>query len=169
MKAFLLPVAGFVALVAVVYGAMTTFAYPIKYKHEISTASHEFGVCPALVASVIRAESKFAPDAVSTAGAVGLMQIMPSTAEYIARKMPMDDYDLFHPGDNIRMGTFYLRYLLNQFDGNVRLSLMAYNAGPGNVRRWLADDPELNKTPFPETNAYIERVFNAKSFYRYRF
>jgi len=170
MKVIILPLVFFVAATIAVYSAMTTFAYPLKYKDEITAAGKEFDVCPALIASVVKAESKFKPDAVSHVGAVGLMQIMPTTAEYIAKLMPIENYDLENPVDNIRMGTFYLRYLLNRFP-DTRTAIMAYNAGEGNVKRWLAENPELylERTPYAETNAYVDRVFNAMNYYKNRF
>jgi len=154
-------------VVTVTFCTVIFVAFPLRHRSEIRAAANEFDVCPALVASIIRAESNFRHDAVSHKGAIGLMQIMPSTAEFIAKKLEIESYDLRNPRDNIRMGTFYIRYLLNRF-GDTRTAIMAYNAGEGNVKRWLGDDVRLVTTPFAETNAYVERVFNAKGFYRFR-
>jgi len=174
MRAFFLSVAVFFVLVAVVFSAVTLFAFPLKYKGTIRTASNAHNVDPVLVASVIRAESNFKPGAVSAKGAVGLMQIMPSTGEFIAKKMGLADYDLWDARTNIEMGTFYLRYLLDKFE-DLKTALIAYNAGEGNVQKWLSaadiggGGVKLAKCPYPETNAYVEKVLNGMNYYRLRF
>ena len=161
---------GVCVLTASVFGAMNYYVYPLKHKDIIQQASIKYDVCPVLISAVIRTESKFDNRAVSKKGATGLMQIMPSTASYIAQKKGMETYDLFNPHDNIMMGTYYLQYLLKRFN-DPRTAVIAYNAGPTNVSRWLKTDDtgRLETTPFPETNAYAQRVFNAKNFYRHRF
>jgi len=162
--------------------------YPINYKKEILTASEEFSVDPILVASVINAESRFKIDAVSEKGAVGLMQLKPSTAEWVVKQISQQEatntmmtsadesslkdilYDtethsgeLLDPGINIRIGTFYLSYLLKKFD-TTDLALCAYNAGEGTVKTWLAneeyskDGKSLDKIPYKETQNYIEKI-----------
>jgi soluble lytic murein transglycosylase len=149
---------------------MCFFAFPLKFKSAIRANATENNIAPALVACVIRAESNFNPNAVSNKGAVGLMQIMPATAEYIAKKHSIAVYDLTDPQDNIKLGTLYLRYLLDKF-GDVKVAVMAYNAGEGNVTRWMNEQDGnrvLSTTPFPETNAYVEKVFNAMNYYKYR-
>jgi soluble lytic murein transglycosylase len=142
--------------------------FPIKYKSQIKYYAKQSNLDAALVASVIRAESNFNPSATSNKGAVGLMQIMPATAEFIATENDIAAYDLKDPRDNIRLGTLYLRYLLNKFKDE-KTAIMAYNAGEGNVARWLGESKRLSKTPYPETNAYTEKVLNAKNFYHHRF
>ena len=160
-----------VLIVAVVGGffAVTFLAFPIRYRDEVMAASARFDVDPVLVMSVIRAESRFRPDSVSSAGAVGLMQLMPATADYVAEKLGMElgSRDLFDPSINITLGVFYLRYLLDRF-GDVRTAVAAYNAGEGNVAMWLKDDPALSRIPFGETSRYVQRVFGAMGFYGWR-
>ena len=155
--------------------------YPLKYRLEIIRAGEEFGVDAALIASVINAESGFNEKAISSKGAVGLMQILPSTAEWVIQKMRKQNINipsysaeelfnsqisngqLFDPNLNIRVGTFYLSYLINKFE-NVDVALAAYNAGEGNVIKWLStdefssDQKTLKKIPFKETENYVKKV-----------
>jgi len=183
VRAFFLFAAVFVAAVAAVYAGVVFIAFPLKYKAEIQAAAAEYNVPAALIAGVIRSESRFNPTAVSDKGAVGLMQIMPSTAEYINKIINSPPYggvdaeggrggfagggDLTDPRTNIFYGTFYLRYLLDKF-GDEKTALFAYNAGETKVRAWLGGAERLETTPYRETNAYAERVLNAKNYYRYR-
>lgn len=112
----------------------------------IRAASDAYGVPYAFIKAVIRAESGFNPHAVSHAGAAGLMQLMPSTAEALNCSNPFD------PHENIFAGTQYLRILLNRYNGDMNLVLAAYNAGSGAVAR-------ANGIPFQNTQRYIERVY----------
>ena len=154
-----------------VFVTILMVAFPIKYKPLIRTAANEHGVDKTIIASVINAESKFKKDAVSKKGAVGLMQIMPSTGEFIAEMMGIDDYNLLDEQTNIEMGTFYLRYLLDKFV-DLKTALMAYNAGEGNVTNWIANglgsDNKLEKSPYPATNKYVEKVLNGMNMYKFR-
>jgi soluble lytic murein transglycosylase len=124
---------------------------------------------------VIYVESRFR-DQTSHAGAKGLMQIMPSTADYIARKSGGTEFvqgDLADPQINISYGSWYLRYLLEHYHGNVPLALAAYNAGEGKVDEWWREASERGQTfnvanhiPFPETRAYVGKVLDARRAYR---
>lgn len=138
-------------------------AYPVKYDFEIAEACREFGVEESLVRGVIRTESRFRRDAVSRAGAVGLMQLMPSTAKWLATEMgePNLSCDLCDPYSNVRLGTAYLKYLLGKFE--LRDALAAYNAGEGNVARWKSLN--LEEYPFAETRDYVKKVLRAKKVY----
>ena len=139
--------------------------YTLHYEALIERYSAENDLDPFLVMGLIQAESSFRADAISPVGAAGLMQIMPSTAEWLAELMEISytEADLFNPAYNIRMGTFYLRRLINYF-GYVDTALAAYNAGMGNVRGWLEqvqysyDGETLHTIPFAETRAYVPRV-----------
>lgn len=168
------------ALVALV-SVLTTYAYvkvlyPLEYKREIETAGYINHIDPALIASVINEESSFDNLSESRSGAVGLMQLMPKTAEWIAERMGVEysREKLYEPLYNINIGTYYLRYLLDKF-GDEFTALCAYNAGEGQVKVWLSDslyaldDGVLTATPFKETNDYASKVINNKYRYATRF
>jgi soluble lytic murein transglycosylase len=129
---------------------------------------------PALVAGVIYAETKFEPRE-SSAGAEGLMQILPETAYFIAQRSGGSAFtasDLATPSINVAYGSYYLRYLLDHYDGDEMLAVAAYNAGLANVDRWVAAAKAkgghltVATIPFPETRAYVERVQSAQRDYR---
>jgi len=151
--------------------------YPLKYKDEILIAGKINNISPSLIASLINEESSFDNLCESKAGAIGLMQIMPKTAEWLAVRMGLDNYNekqLFEPKFNIDMGTFYLRYLLDRFNDEYT-ALCAYNAGEGTVREWLnntaysLNSKTLSKTPFAETNSYASKVLINIDRYETRF
>ncbi len=129
---------------------------------------------PALIAAVIYAESKFEPRP-SSAGAQGLMQILPATAYYLAHLSGGSRFtasDLATPRINVAYGSYYLRYLLDHYHGNEMLAVAAYNGGLANVDRWVAradgEGGHLTsaKIPFPETREYVQRVLGAQRAYR---
>lgn len=144
-----------------------SISFPKKYQQIIKTYSKEFNLPPSLVASIIKAESNFKEDAMSDAGAVGLMQIMPATAKWICE----DDLDLKNPDYNIKIGCMYLNYLKTQFL-DLNAILAAYNAGPNKVKIWLCEEEycsdgiKLLKTPYKETNDYIKKVKNYQKMYK---
>ena len=143
--------------------------FPVKYKGEILAAAEEFDVAPALIFSVINVESHFRESAVSSKGATGLMQVLPTTASEIAEKLNVQNFDLKDPETNIRFGTFYLSELIQNF-GDIDVALAAYNAGPSNVRAWLKEDKTLKEIPFKETREYVKKVHkNLKIYSRKRF
>lgn len=120
-----------------------------KFDHIISNAAKKFRIDPALIKAIIKAESNFNHEAVSPVGAQGLMQLMPATAYALQVE------DVFHPENNIEGGARYLRYLLNTYRGNLRLTLAAYNAGETTVAKYNNNVP-----PFRETQNYITRVMS---------
>ncbi len=129
---------------------------------------------PALIAAVIYAESKFEPRP-SSAGAQGLMQILPGTAYYIAHLSGGRTFtaaDLATPEINVAYGSYYLRYLLDHYNGEEKLAIAAYNGGLTNVDRWVAHAREAGESltieaiPFPETREYVQRVLSAQQAYR---
>lgn len=140
--------------------------YPLKYETTIIKYSKEYNLDPFLIMAVIKTESNFQKDVVSHKDAYGLMQLTDSTAKWIAEKMKKDNFrdeDLFDPEKNIEMGCWYLDDLRKEFN-NVDLVLAAYNAGRGNVNKWL-DDSEVSKDgknlhniPFGETDKYLKKV-----------
>jgi soluble lytic murein transglycosylase len=129
---------------------------------------------PALIAAVIYAESKFDPRP-SSAGAQGLMQILPATAYYVAHLSGGSKFtasDLDTPRINLAYGSYYLRYLLNHYNGNETLAVAAYNGGLANVDSWSSQasaaggELTVASIPFPETRAYVHRVLDAQQAYR---
>lgn len=148
-------------------------AVPYDYGEYIERYSKEHNLDNALVAAVIYQESRFRSDAESRVGALGLMQIMPDTGIWIAEKLEVEfsEEKLLDPEYNIRFGTWYLSYLLERFDGNLKVALAAYNAGPGMVDQWLKDDRysvdgELTEIPFKETRDYVTTVLAMQDTYR---
>jgi soluble lytic murein transglycosylase len=112
-------------------------AYPLGFWDQVREAARRFGLDPRLLLAVIREESRFNPHAVSPAGAVGLMQVMPSTGKRMAGALGFaGEPSLLDPGTNLLLGAAYLRHLLERFGGNVMLAIAGYNAGPGTVSRW---------------------------------
>jgi len=147
--------------------------YPLKYEQIVRGHAKNYDLDPALVAAVIYQESKFHADARSDRGAVGLMQLLPETAEGIAERTGGSQFrvsDLYDPEINVRYGAWYLRHLLDHYGGNEVLALAAYNAGMGNVDRWIDShgdgDLKPSDLPFPETRAYVKKVLGARSQYR---
>ncbi len=142
--------------------------YPLAHREALSDASKETGLPPLFLASVIRQESLWDREAVSRSGAVGLMQLMPGTAREVARKsgLPSPTDDLLRtPSWNIPAGSRYLKQVLDRSGGRVPLALASYNAGPGNVDKWLArpGNPRdealfVESIPFRETRQYIRRI-----------
>jgi soluble lytic murein transglycosylase len=139
--------------------------YPLHYSTIVRVHAAENHLDPALLAAVIESESKFNPNARSSAGAVGLMQLTPSTAKGIALYTGGSRFrvsDLTDPDINVRYGAWYLRHLLDRY-GNERLSLAAYNAGEDNVDRWQKAHEGIQ---FSETRDYVARVERLKKIYR---
>lgn len=147
--------------------------YPLAYQDIIGAASAEFDVPKDLLCGVIWCESRFRPEAESSAGACGLMQMTPATFGEVLWRLDLpEDTDIFAPEQNIRCGAFYLRRLYDLYDENWETALAAYNAGMGNVNNWLsdprysADGVTLLDIPFSETAAYVRKVQEAKEVYR---
>lgn len=149
--------------------------YKLEYKEQIEKYAGEFQIDPYLVASVIWAESSYDPEAVSARGAVGLMQIMPDTGEWIAGKLGEKEFevkDLKEPETNIRYGCWYLSYLLKRFPGQLENVIAGYNAGPNKVQQWLdsekysANGEKLDSIPYSETENYVEKVTDAYEKYK---
>ena len=169
---------GTLAAFVVVLGALATLyviessppwferiRYPLHYAAVVRERAQAERIDPALLAAVIYQESKFRPDAKSSSGAIGLMQLTPSTARGIALRTGGTAFtidDLTDPAINIRYGTWYLHDLVAKY-GSLRLALAAYNAGQGNVDAWRARREPIQ---FAETRAYIKRVEQLEKIYR---
>jgi soluble lytic murein transglycosylase len=163
-------VAGFALLMPVADKAVKEVTLPLRHEDIIRQQARDKGLDPSLIAAVIYAESHFR-DQTSRAGARGLMQITPRTADEIARRSGGTEFeqgDLGTPQINISYGSWYLRWLLDHYGGNETLAVAAYNAGTGNVDRWIAANPGMRaaEIPFPETRGYVEKVLDAKREYR---
>jgi soluble lytic murein transglycosylase len=157
--------------------AVQELTLPLKHEDIIVQQASDKGVPADLIAGVIYAESRFS-DATSHAGARGLMQITPDTAQAIATRTGGVNFrqeDLADPQINISYGTWYLRNLLDRYGDNVTLALAAYNAGQGNVDKWIAEaeakgEPlTIDAIPFAETRGYVHSVLEARADYRRKY
>jgi soluble lytic murein transglycosylase len=170
-----LVICGVLALRPTLHDAVKEIALPLRHEDIIRQQAGDKGLDPALVAAVIYAESHFIDGRTSSAGAEGLMQLTPQTAQDIARKSGGTAFkvsDLGTPQVNIAYGTWYLRYLMRRFGGNETLALAAYNAGEGNVDHWIAGERARERSltiaaiPFGETRNYVRKVLDARRDYR---
>ena len=158
--------------------AVQELKLPLRHEDVIRQQASDKDLDPSLIAGVIYVESRFR-DQTSHAGAKGLMQLMPATADYIARKSGGTRFvqgDLADPQINISYGSWYLRYLLQRYNGNVALALAAYNAGEGKVDQWWREAADRGEKfvvakhiPFPETREYVKKVLSARNAYRHEY
>jgi soluble lytic murein transglycosylase len=141
--------------------------YPLRYADTIRQASEKNDLEPTFVAAVIYTESRFRPDVESHQRAYGLMQLLPQSARYIERNSGIDG-DFRDPRTNIRLGTWFLGYLNDRYDGDERLMLAAYNSGEGSVDAWTSDEGfDVKKDiPYKETREYVDRVLEAQETYQ---
>ncbi|MBR2714591.1 MAG: lytic transglycosylase domain-containing protein [Ruminococcus sp.] len=147
--------------------------YPQQYSQYVSQYADEYEVEETLVYAVIRTESGFRAEVESSAGARGLMQIMPDTFEWLQTtcdgEVIYTDNELFNPEINIKYGTYYLSMLINHYSGDEKMAVAAYNAGMANVDEWVEtyseDSDTLEHIPYPETQHYVERVEKTKQMY----
>ena len=139
--------------------------YPFPYEDTILKWSKQRQLNPLLVTSLIRQESRFEPEIESSAGALGLMQVMPATGKNAANNIGLSNYSLTNPEDNINIGTYYLDFTHKKYNNNSMLAVASYNAGPNAVAKWvnrygLQDADEfVEQIPYPETKGYVESVF----------
>lgn len=156
----------FIIICSIIIGLAISVFYPIGYKNIINKYSEEYKVDPYLIVSIINVESKYNKDAMSNKDARGLMQIGPQTGQWAAEVLGIDNYNsasLFNPETNIRIGIWYINQLKKEFGDKIDLVLAAYNAGSGNVNKWLLDakyskDGRLTHIPFNETDDYLNKV-----------
>ena len=170
----------FIIIAGILFGAFCVtgksvikMLYPLKYTQLVEEYSAEFGIEKELLYAVIKTESSFNPNAVSSADAVGLTQITPETFEWLKTKLGEEDSELslFDPETSIKYGSFFLSYLLNEFE-NTDTAVAAYHAGRGRINGWLADkniSPDgkiLTDIPIPETAHYVKKVNRALNIYK---
>ena len=167
-----------IVAIAVVFSAVhiAKIVYPKDYEDYVLKYSEEFNVSKDLIYAIIKTESNFNADAKSAKDAIGLMQIIGPTGEWIAETLGFDDFYediLFDPETNIKMGTYYISYLLKMYENDEKCALCAYNAGYKNVDSWLSnekyskDEKKLEVVPYPETEKYVNQVLNNKKIYAY--
>ena len=183
-RAVRLTLAGLVVLaiagaivVPMVQRIVRELSLPLQYTSVIRAQANEKRLDPALIAAVIYAETKFYPRT-SPTGALGLMQIEPATAQFLAHRSGGVDFriaDLAKPSVNIAYGAYYLRYLLDRYDHDETLALAAYNGGETNVDNWLAQAHAANvrftisSIPFSETRAYVQKVERVELEYKKKY
>jgi peptidoglycan lytic transglycosylase len=169
----LVAVAALVVTGRLVIPGVSGLLYPVRYQADIAAVADKYGLDPYLVAAVARTESGFDPEARSHAGAVGLMQLLPKTAEWLTGldgwKGP-DNPALTNPQDSLELGACYLAYLQNTLDSPTA-ALAAYNAGPTPVRRWVdkaggGDAFDVDDIPYPETREFVRRVEHYRDLFR---
>lgn len=143
--------------------------YPLAFRDDVARNAATNALPESLVWAIMRTESNYHPTALSPVGAVGLMQIMPATAESMSKG---DSKRLTHPDLNIKLGTRHLKDLLENYDKNLTLAVAAYNAGAGNVKRWqknygnLPEDEFVESIPFKETREYVKKVVSSMEIYQ---
>lgn len=158
-----------------IYDGVMDFIYPLRHEDIVKKYAEKYELDPYMVLGLIKAESNFVTDAESHQGAKGLMQLTNSTAIWVAEKNGIEDFDvasLADPETNISLGCWYIDYLLDAYDGDLTLALCAYNAGGGNVAKWLKnekyskDGETLDDIPFAETKKYVEKIEEYREKYK---
>lgn len=138
--------------------------FPLAYPKTVKIWSEKYKVNPLLVTGLMRQESRFEYGVMSPVGATGLMQVMPGTGKWIASQLDLPKYSLLDSYDNVNLGTWYLGHVHDEYQNNSILAVASYNAGPGNVAKWIDkygfDDPDqfVESIPFDETKNYVEAV-----------
>lgn len=149
--------------------------YKLDYSEYVYKYAEENNVDPYLIFAIIKAESNFSRNIESSSGAIGLMQLMESTAVEMANEIGEEvvvKEALFNPKTNIKIGTSYYAYLIKHYNGNEHLALAAYNAGMGNVDRWIEegtikeDGSDLENIPYKETNNYVRKILRNYKIYK---
>lgn len=153
-------------------GANISLRFPLVYREPVLQAAQKNGLNPAWVFALIRQESLFTADAQSSAGAIGLMQLLPSTGSWIANKLhiPFSPVDLKNPWTNLSLGSIFLKKIAIKFNGNEVFATAAYNAGPNRVKMWVPSqsmpaDIWIENIPYHETRAYVKNIMTSMTFY----
>ena len=150
-------------------GISCNIVFPLKYKNEINEYARQYQLSPTLVCAVICAESRFDVNARSASGACGIMQIMPTTFDWINLQLGINNADIFNYNDNIKTGCFYLNYLFKKYQ-NIIYVLACYNAGEGVVNSWgNCKNFSIGMVRYKETETYINRVLCYEKIYRLRY
>lgn len=152
---------------------MLTKVYKLEYTEYVRKYANEYNVDEYLIYAIIKAESNFEPNAESHRGAKGLMQLMYSTAEDIAKRINvnLNEDNILEPDININLGTKYISMLIQKYN-NINLALAAYNAGSGNVDGWIekgtlkSDGSDIENVPFTETNNYVRKILRDYEIYK---
>lgn len=165
------------AIVAVIFyygrSSVTKTLYPTKYSEFVETYCEKYNLEKSFIYAVIKCESDFDKDAVSSVNAKGLMQLMPDTFDWLKMRLKEPDLSedmMFDPETSIRFGCYLYRYLIDDF-GDVEVAVAAYHAGLGNAAKWLKnkeysdDGKTLKKIPFPSTEQYVYKVMKTKQIY----
>lgn len=152
------------------YYQSLNFVYKKEYSEYVEKYAKLYNLDEKLIYAIIKNESNFNKDAISPVGAVGLMQIMESTADDVAKQLNFYSYDLHSPEDNIKIGAKYFSDLLKKY-GKTSLALAAYNAGFGNVDSWIndgiikSDGTDYENIPYKETNMYVRKILRDYDIY----
>lgn len=172
----ILAIVGFLAIkVFKVQKVVLKKVYKTEYIEYVKKYATEYEVDPLMIFAIIKAESNFNRNVVSKSGAIGLMQLMDTTAEELCNQMDIfyvKKTSLYQPELNIQLGTKYFSNLMKEFDNNYLLALTAYNAGIGNVKKWIeqgviqADGSDIENIPFKETNNYVRKIVRDYKIYQ---
>lgn len=172
----LLVVAAAIMLIDNNYKRVLQWLCPLHFAREISQAATAVGLDEFTLFAVVKVESYFDPRARSPKGALGLMQLMPTTADWVVEQLgrpQVSEEELLDPQLNLYIGAWYLAHLIDEFEGNLIVALAAYNGGRGNVKKWLdgevwsGDTATVEDIPFPETRNFVKRVLATDKWYRF--
>lgn len=154
------------------YNLVINHLYPLKFSEYVEEYSEKYGVEKEWIYAIIKTESNFNTKIVSKMGAIGLMQIMEETAQEVTDDTEIEGIDLKDPNTNIKIGTKYFKMLLEYYNDNYYLALASYNAGIGNVKKWIEsgiiknDGSDIENIPYKETNNYVRKVLKNYRIYK---
>ena len=165
---FCIVVCFFCATLSVGFVLFDAYFFPLAYKEEIVKYANEYNLETSLVFGLVKTESGFKEKVVSRSGALGLMQIMPKTGEWVAEKLNIKNYSesmLYDAQTNIKIGCYYLSYLIGKYT-HLNTALACYNAGEGIMASFIDEDKNVVKYPFEETAKYVQKVKNYAKIYK---